>query len=242
MRNLTNLSRNGQKEASLLSNVSTRTCVGAVWIEPSNIYGKSRYLSKSKFGYGLSGMILLQQKDNLMKRNWTGNSICQFCTGDESISHLFFNCHAAKFVWSAVGQVIAAQSTHRSFTQFFWWFPQFLPASRNTQIAGLPIVCWAIWKLRNKLCFEDKLIKKPFELISYSTVFMKHWAGLHNERDAKDTRAGVDCLLRLAGTSGNAGGDRSSTNQHRPLRLMDTGRSDEDAENVEMEDGDAANA
>jgi hypothetical protein len=31
-----------------------------------------------------------------------------------------------------------------------------VPASRNTQIFGLAAICWVIWKLRNKACFEKK--------------------------------------------------------------------------------------
>jgi hypothetical protein len=42
------------------------------------------------------------------------------------------------------------------FTQFFWWFPQFVPASPNTQIASLAAICWAAWKLRNRACFDKK--------------------------------------------------------------------------------------
>jgi hypothetical protein len=137
-------------------------------------------------------------RDNLLKRNWQGSSSCQFCNGTETISHLFFTCPAAKFVWSVVGRLIGAQTRPGSFTQFFWWFPQFVPASRNTQIAGLAAICWAIWKLRNRACFEHKIIKSPLDLISYSTVFLKYWAGLHNEKDAEDLQAGADGLLRLA--------------------------------------------
>jgi hypothetical protein len=51
----------------------------------------------------------------------------------------------------------------------FWWFPQFVAASRNTQIAGLAS-CWAIWKLRNKACFEKKMIKNLIEQIRFSAV------------------------------------------------------------------------
>lgn len=91
------------------------------------------------------------------------------------------------------------------------WFPQFVHASRNTQITGLAAICWAIWKFKNRACFERKLINSPFELISYAVVFMNYWAGLHGERDACDIRAGADSLMRLAATgagvssSGNAG-------------------------------------
>jgi hypothetical protein len=150
-------------------------------------------------------------KDNLIKGNWSGASSCQFCNEQETVSHLFFGCSTAKFVWSVVATAINSPTRPGSFIQFFWWFPQFIPASRNTQIAGLAAICWAIWKIRNKACFENKLINTPFDLISYAVVFTNYWAGLHGEKDAEDIRAGADGLMRLvaagAGTSssGNVG-------------------------------------
>jgi hypothetical protein len=96
---------------------------------------------------------------------------------------MFFTCAAAKFVWSCVAKSIGAPNRHASFTQFFWWFPKFFPASRNVQIAGVAAICWAVSKLRNKACFESKLIHSPIELICYVVVFMKYWAGLNNPAD-----------------------------------------------------------
>jgi hypothetical protein len=170
-------------------------------------------------------------KDNLIIRNWSGNSTCQFCSDQETISHLFFGCSAAKFVWSAVATAINAHTRPGSFSQFFWWFPQFVPASRNTQIAGFAAICWAIWKIRNKACFENKLISSPLDLISYAVVFMNYWAGLHGEKDAEDIRAGADGLMHLvaagAGTSTSGNGGRAGL-----LRLNDKTPDDADDKNV----------
>jgi hypothetical protein len=94
--------------------------------------------------------------DNLLKRKWTGDPFCKFCFAHESILHLFFSCPAAKYIWSIVGTVVGAQTRPGSFAQFFWWMPQFSQASRNVQIASLTAICWAIWKSRNKTCFEKK--------------------------------------------------------------------------------------
>jgi hypothetical protein len=52
---------------------------------------------------------------------------------------------------------------------------------------------------------------------------MKHWVGLHEEKDADDLQAGVDGLLRLASatnfcTSAAHGGSRQ---MQRPLQIMD---------------------
>jgi hypothetical protein len=124
-----------------------------------------------------------------------------------------FGCAAAKFVWSSVATAINSPIRHGSFSQFFWWFPKFVPVSRNSQIAGLTAICWAIWKLRNRACFERKLINSSFDLISYAVVFMNYWAGLHGEGDAADLRAG-DGLMRLATngarTSPSGTADRTS--------------------------------
>jgi hypothetical protein len=37
-------------------------------------------------------------KDNLLRRNWQGNTTCVFCDKEESIQHLFFECPLAKIV------------------------------------------------------------------------------------------------------------------------------------------------
>jgi hypothetical protein len=62
------------------------------------------------------------------------------------------------------------------------------------------------------------------ELISYSTVFMKYWAGLHGEKDADDLRAGADGLLRLASatTSHAAASQDGARRMQSPLRIRDT--------------------
>jgi hypothetical protein len=47
--------------------------------------------------YLYKGVILT--KDNLARRQWQGDRKCCFCSSQESIQHLFFDCHFAKFVW-----------------------------------------------------------------------------------------------------------------------------------------------
>ena len=40
--------------------------------------------------------------NNLAKRNWNGSKKCSFCSQDDTIQHLFFDCHYAKFLWRLV--------------------------------------------------------------------------------------------------------------------------------------------
>jgi hypothetical protein len=105
---------------------------------------KSRIPLKIKIWLWLIWHNAIATKDNLIKRNWAGNLLCQFCTEHETISHLFFGCLAAKFVWSSAATAINSPTHPGSFSQFFWWFPKFVTASRNTQIALLAAICWAV--------------------------------------------------------------------------------------------------
>lgn len=39
-------------------------------------------------------------KDNLANRNWQGDLKCCCCSSFETIQHLFFYCHFARFIWN----------------------------------------------------------------------------------------------------------------------------------------------
>ena len=50
--------------------------------------------------YLFKGVVLT--KDNLARRQWRKSVQCCFCNLSESIQHLFFDCHLARFIWRAV--------------------------------------------------------------------------------------------------------------------------------------------
>jgi hypothetical protein len=122
-----------------------------------------------------------------------------------------------------VARSIGAPTRPGSFTQYFWWIPQFLPVSRNVQIAGVAAICWAIWKLRNRACFEGKMIQTPVELICFAVVFMKYWAGLNVQADGDALRHGADTIQQIA---------LSSIRSNRPasLRIEDNRQANDGGE------------
>ena len=50
--------------------------------------------------YLLKGVVLT--KDNLARKNFNGSLRCSFCMKNETIHHLFIDCHYAKFIQRAV--------------------------------------------------------------------------------------------------------------------------------------------
>jgi hypothetical protein len=53
-------------------------------------------------------------------------------------------------------------------------------------------------KLRNRACFEKKLIKYLEEIISYACSFLKYWAGLQKEEDGDEMIKGANILQATA--------------------------------------------
>jgi hypothetical protein len=102
-----------------------------------------------------------------------------------------------------VGMVFGASTYPGSFAHYFWWMPQISSASRNVQIAGVAVICRAIWKTRNNSCFERKHLKNTADLICLAAAFMKYWTGLHSDVDAAQLQQGADALLNLALGAGN---------------------------------------
>jgi hypothetical protein len=48
-------------------------------------------------------------------------------------------------------------------------------------MVDLGAICWAIWKVRNRMCFEKKQIKNPIEIMFSVCAFLRYWAGLQDE-------------------------------------------------------------
>jgi hypothetical protein len=62
---------------------------------------------------------------------------------------------------------------------------------------GLALICWAIWKARNKRCFDKKKpIKDPSEIFFSACAFMRYWSGLYSEETWVVIRFGVETMMR----------------------------------------------
>lgn len=112
-----------------------------------------------------------------------------FCCEQETIDHLFFICKISKYVWSIMALTIGASCRPESIDQYMMWVSHFLPHGRKFYYAGLSATCWAIWKQRNRACFEAKLIRSPSEIVYYACVFLNYWAELLKDEDRQALEA-----------------------------------------------------
>ena len=105
--------------------------------------------------YLYKGVILT--KDNLARRQWQGDRKCCICSSDESIQHLFFDRHFAKFVWRIVHvsfNLIPPTSIHNMFTG---WLQGLNRKLKSQILVGASAFGWALWLTRNNIVFDKVL-------------------------------------------------------------------------------------
>lgn len=96
-------------------------------------------------------------KDNLAKRGWVGNEECYFCGCKESIDHLLFQCSLAKYIWQVVVCVFDLTRPPKGISNMMGdWIRSFPRKNRRLVMIGGAIICWTVWKTRNRACFDKK--------------------------------------------------------------------------------------
>ena len=101
---------------------------------------KTTSQNQSIFWYLYKGVVLT--KDNLARRQWQEDRKCCLCSSDDSIQHLFFDCHFAKFVWQIVHvsfNLIPPTCVHNLFTCLLDGINRKL---KSKILVGASAICW----------------------------------------------------------------------------------------------------
>jgi hypothetical protein len=131
--------------------------------------------------YLYKGVILT--KDNLARRQWQGDRKCCFCSSQESIQHLFFDCHFAKFVWRVIHvsfNLLPPTSVHNMFTGWLGGINRKLKAKI---FVGASAMCWTIWLTRNNIVFNKAAAPSYLQVIFRGTYWTRYWSLLQKEED-----------------------------------------------------------
>ena len=160
-----------------------------------------RHIWKSKIPYKikiftwlLKNKVILT-KDNMVKNKWPGNPSCSFCSQLETVDHLFFQCSVATVTWGFIALCLGTHEIPNEILAYSGWIRKHLPGGTTIYHFIFAAICWAIWKCRNKACFDSKLIKHPAEIIYHASSFMMYWAGLYPPEMQGKILEGVMTLL-----------------------------------------------
>ena len=104
---------------------------------------------------------------------------------------MFFPSPVARVIWSIIARCFGANNIPSDLNQCWQWCEAWFPFGKKYHPWGIAAVCWAIWKSRNKACFDKEIIKSPLEILCHANALMVFWAGLYAEKDMKEMEEGV---------------------------------------------------
>jgi hypothetical protein len=89
----------------------------------------------------------LPVKNDLFKRGISSDPLCVLCgEHNETISHLFMECHWSKQIWFASSLGVVFNSHDSMYVPFHKWLEENI-------IVHVLTLCYEIWRARNKKCF-----------------------------------------------------------------------------------------
>lgn len=131
----------------------------------------------------------------MIKRQWPGSPKCYFCHKNETMLHLFFECTVARVVCGCLGYLLGTDMIPSSTWQYFIWMRRFVPGLKTFFVEGLGAVCWAIWKTRNSVCFERKIVHHSTAIVFLLCSLLQYWAEM--QKDLKMRQGIVEGALEL---------------------------------------------
>ena len=116
-------------------------------------------------------------KDNLARRNWQGSKKCSFCTQDETIKHLFFQCKIARSIWSII-QIASNVYPPTSVANIFGhWLDGVSNRFKTLLRVGAYALLWSLWLCRNNLVFNN-INSSALQVIFHCTHSLRMWSTL----------------------------------------------------------------
>ena len=116
-------------------------------------------------------------KENLARRNWPGSKKCCFCTHNETIKDLFFQCKFARSIWSVI-QIASNLYPPTSVANVYGHWLDGIPNTFSTLIrVGASALLWLLWLCRNDYVFNGKT-SSSMQVIYRCTHWLRMWSTL----------------------------------------------------------------
>jgi len=126
----------------------------------------------------------IQAVVQLKKRNWDGAVECKLCGEIETSDHILFQCPVALFLWVFLKQTFGWAAYPSSFGALM----ENLLLNNKGRVRHLYLfLCagalWTLWKTRNDLVFNAKIVPAPVVVIHKTIALLTQWKILLKKKD-----------------------------------------------------------
>jgi hypothetical protein len=115
----------------------------------------------------------------LKKKKWSGQEECFMCGKLETSDHILFQCPIAVFLWSFMRNCLGWATSPTSCDSLF---REIVERCRGKKQGVTLFICagalWSIWKARNDVVFNKRMLSTPEALIHKTIMMLKTWSPL----------------------------------------------------------------
>ena len=102
----------------------------------------------------------LPSNDNIRHRHGPSNGRCALCGEFEDTNHIFFTCPLAKFMWSAMRELLQCDWNPACFPDVYRELRRYMGQPKRILWSCCAALVWSLWTTRNKFTIEGVPLTK----------------------------------------------------------------------------------
>ena len=130
----------------------------------------------------------------LKRRGWKGSARCLLCGRQETVSHIFFSCSLARFVWACLSEVFGGVLPNSWDELLGGKLTGMLKTDLRRGLFLFAGIAWSIWPTRNKMAIEKTFPNNPIDVIYSGVSFVQKWWRLLNPVDQEKLAGVVEAM------------------------------------------------
>jgi hypothetical protein len=143
----------------------------------------------------------LPSNENIRRRRGPTTGACALCGETEDNNHIFFSCPLAKFMWSAVRELLGHSWDPSCLPDIFRLLQNQVGQTRRVfWIASVALLC-TLWNLRNKFSIEGVFSNQPDDGLYKMNIYMQVWKPVARSQDRAAVEEAITRIRSLHATT-----------------------------------------
>jgi len=136
----------------------------------------------------------LQSAVALKRRGWKGSTRCVLCGRHESVSHIFFTCSLARFVWACLSEIFGGTIPYSWDELHGGKLTNMFKTNMRLSLFLFAGIAWSIWRTRNKMAIEKVFPQNPIDVVYLGISYVQKWWRLLKPADQEKLSNAADTM------------------------------------------------